>query len=462
MATRRQLLAGLGAAGLMGGGVAQGAPMPLPVMRSWKGRGRITVLATGYGDPRLPPGTDDAEALLLATALADRGERTFVSASGVPGSSQTGDVALSLQSIRPELEVIDGGADAFDDVMAFARVAWGLAPPNNPAFLARRLSLALTPFALEHGALADYDKLRNDAFKRRNEARASLEKVAQAHIVGLARRAVIVTCALGAEGLCEALAAAGRGGQLVATEEGRTLVEGEALFWAGVEAGLPEPGDEGLMPWARALKPFHEAFQRWPGREGFARAIEASTDHTAVLQGALAAQVAEAAALLEARGLARWPEGLPVHVGTGDTHAMSYDTFTHRLKVAPVVQELSLPMTAAVLLHELVHVDDVAAAAAYLGTDPRGVALLIDRLPVGIGTGVLCTMEDHAYHREVAAVPTLGLRLPDPEEDGDDSVEGQLGRMLAVLRDAGPGSSRWLGLVDRFVGVSTAGSPEGG
>jgi hypothetical protein len=457
--TRRQVLRGLSAYGLVGWcSVAVAAPMRLPVIRTWKGRGRITVLATGHGDPRVPPGADDAEALLLATALADDRERTFVSASGVPESEGgMGDVARSLQSIRPELEVLDGATGEFDDMMAFARVAWGLAPTNNQAFRARRLALALTPFALEHPALADYDKLRNDAFVRADKARDAMAKAALERIAGLPRRAVIVTRALGAAQLCDLLKASGLGGRLVATEEGRTLLEGEELFWTGVEAGLPEPGMEGLMPWARAMGPFHEAFERWPGRAGFTASIAESSEDTPVLEGALRDQVEAAAALLEARGLAPWPEGLPVHVGTGETHAMSYDSFTHRLKVAPVVAELSVPMTAAVLLHELVHVADVAAAAAHLGTDPKGFALLIDRLPLGISTGVLCTMEDHAYHREVAAIPTLGLRLPDPDDETLEGVEGQLGRMLAVLRDAGPGTSRWLALVDRFVGVARQG-----
>lgn len=419
------------------------------------------MLATGFGDPRLPPGTDDAEALLLATALADARPRTVLAASGVPPSEPpaTGDVARTLLGLRPDLDLRDGGTEDFEAVMALAQVAWSLGPPDNQAFRARRLALALTPFAIPHPALPNYEEIRIEALARRDEAHQALDSAVAQRVEALPRKALVVTRALGAGRLCDALEAAGRGGRLVTTGEGRTLLEGEELFWAGVGAGLPEPKEEGLMPWARALGPFHEAFQRWPGRARFTEGVAAVAPDSPPLAGPLRDHVLAAAELLAARGLAELPADLPLHEGTGTSHAMSYDSFTHRLKVSAVVAELSVPLAAAVLLHELVHVEDVGRAAAHLGTDPRGFALLIDRLPVGIGTGVLCCMEDHAYHREIQAVPTLGIRLPDPEADAVEGPQGRLEHMLAVLMDAGPASSTWLALIDGFVGIAREGGP---
>jgi hypothetical protein len=57
----------------------------------------------------------------------------------------------------------------------------------------------------------------------------------------------------------------------------------------------------------------------------------------------------------------------------------------------------------------------------------------------------------------VQAVPNLGLRLPDPEVEPIDN-EGRILQMLAMLNDAGPGSSRWLAAVDSFVGIATRAS----
>ncbi len=441
---------------------AEARAVSLPETRRWKGRGAITVLATAHGDPRVPPGVDAEEAMLLATTLADGRARRFVDGSGVPlagpdGSPSPGDLVGTLARLRPDLEVTRGSHGEHGEVQALAKVAWGLAPPGNQAFRARRLALAQMPFGLEHPAIEGYRELRGDALVRMEAARQALAAAAVERVAGLPRRGVLVVKALGAASLCELLEASGIGGRLVATEPARTLLDSEELFWAGIGAGLPEPGEEGLMPWARALKPFHEAFQLWPGREAFAQGVAASTVSTPELTGPLREQVQAAAELLAARSLMAWPEGLPIHQAPPGMHAMSYDSFTHRLKVSPVVAELSLPLTAAVLLHELVHVADVAEATAWMGTDPRGFALLVDRLPVGIATGVLCSMEDHAYHREVQAVPNLGLRLPDPEVEPIDN-EGRILQMLAMLNDAGPGSSRWLAAVDSFVGIATRAS----
>lgn len=261
--TRRRCLVGLGAVGLSAPfGARAGSEPDLPTVRRWRGRGHITVVATSFGDVRLPPGVDDAEALWIANTLVAKGRPQLVAASGVPAEEPPlpGDVARVVAGLCDGCTVQDGGRSEFDAVMELADVAWGLESVEDDLFRARRVALAMTPFALNSRAIDAYAQQRSEALTQVGAATEAIDAAVAMRVAALPRQAIVMTRALGASRLCDALEAAGRGGRLLATEEARTLLDGEDLFWAGMEAGLPQPGEEGLMPWARSLEGFFAAF----------------------------------------------------------------------------------------------------------------------------------------------------------------------------------------------------------
>jgi hypothetical protein len=124
--------------------------------------------------------------------------------------------------------------------------------------------------------------------------------------------------------------------------------------------------------------------------------------------------------------------------------AMSYDAFHHRLRVSRRLEGWPEPLVAAVLLHELVHVADVRAAAEALQTDPHGWAMILDTLPVGIGRDIRLSMEAHAYGVELDALAGLGVTLPRPGAAPGDSDAARTQAMLATLATVDRSSVAWV------------------
>jgi hypothetical protein len=446
MTTRRAFLAGLLAAYPATAWPRGPAPEP---RRSWPGSGAVTVLAVTEGDPRASAPGDDTEAALLAAWLVD-GEDLVVRMSGVPDGETAGaDLARALMAQRPGLDLREGDTAGFSDLQALFRVVRGLTDPNNPIFRARRLALA--DRALLADATENYLEQRGEAFARRDRVAADQQGRALLLASDLPRRALVITRALGAQALCDALEAAGRGGRLFATDAAAALIGEEPIFWSMFEAGLPPLG-AGLAPWIEALRPAQAAMAAWPGRASFLAQIEQAVPQRPALEEALVARVQEASRHLERCGLPGLPADVALRGGAKPTSLMTYDSFLHSVQVHPSVAAMSLPLVAAALHHELTHVADSAEVAAALGVDRRGVMLLLDYLPPGIGYGVMASFEDHAYRVELEALDTIGLALPALDGALDDTPEGGATAFLAQLAAAGPGTIPWMALVDSTLG----------
>ena len=433
----------------------------------------MVVIATTHGDPRVRAGREGTEAFDLALAAYAEGRRHFVAATGTRGDpglalvaqrpaeerramlraglvhGVSDDVArLAGASFPDEVVVVEGGHDEAGPLADAAAVAQRLHSPRDDLFRRRRV-------AMSRGDLraAGYSDVRGSGLVRVDAGEMALARAMAARAAAAPDDAVMVASSLGAPVLCDALQAAGRGGQLVAGPLAAAALGDAPLWWGMLRAGLPEPGDDSLVPWARALVPYLAALKAWPSRDEVAARIEAEVGpRPPVLppRHPLRRHVERAAKRLRKEGFDHAID-VPLVEASNPALVMSYDTLHDCVTVAEAVAELPEPLTAALLLHELVHVRQVSEACAVLGVTPRDLALALDTLPLGVGVGIRCAMEDLAYREEVSVLSALGLSLPDPAAPAGDGTEGSLLQLLAMLDALPYGSKGWLRLIDSLV-----------
>jgi hypothetical protein len=473
--TRRHLLATLLAAAAWPAG-ATTLPSTSSSARSWGGRGRVRVLATAHGDPRLARGADGTHGLNHCLRFVEQGATTFVAATGTRRDEGLDKVAeLPMIDRRRVVEmglakgVPDDAARLVDlvvDGVHLVETGHGerralyeantvyrrLVRADDDTFGRRRVAMARG-----RATEAEWGAVRASGLRRVGAAREAVEEALQRHVhtvaelVSQGHEPVVVTHALVAPELASALAEAGLAGELHATPPAAEVLDDAPLWWAAMLAGLPDPTGAGLADWADALAPFADALRAWPGlaaAEAGIREMVGPAPPPLLRSDPRARAVRRAQRLLKRTGL---PHEIPTGLASSDSEVlgMSYDALHDVVTVSAAVADLPTPLVAAMLHHELVHVREVADAAARWSATPLTFALVVDLLPLGIGLGVRCTMEDVAYRDEVRVMGRLGVDL---DSTGlADGPRADVVDLLATLKAAPYGSAAWLQLVDRLV-----------
>lgn len=341
-----------------------------------------------------------------------------------------------------------------ETVLALRRFAALVADPD--ASLAGLRDLVLAGVAPPR-AVESYAALRTESFERIAAYRHAGTRIA---VEALRERGTVVLEVPGvrASDVAARLVSGGATVLVVRPAELADLPD-PALWWAGLEAALPPvlPSEDGLPSfdgWIAALQPHAAAVAAWDGADAVRATIRAASEPPM----ALAADdplrpVLEAAARQTGAPELRWAGGS--RAGT----PMSYDPLYDVLRVDAGVAGLPPDLVAAVLVHESTHVRDLRRAAAALGTDPAGWALLHDTLPPGVMRGISLLAEDRAFRAELASLETARTWLPEPRAAErtlrDPAATGaeRLRATLAVLEDAGPGTFRWAREIGRMVPV---------
>jgi hypothetical protein len=240
------------------------------------------------------------------------------------------------------------------------------------------------------------------------------------------------------------------------------------VWWARLRAALPAPAPaEGRLPaftpWVEALRPHVAALTTWDEAEAIRADIRAQVGPP---PPELSADDPRRAAVLAAAHRLRdgLVPGLDATTVLGDPVAtvgtlrlcerpmvdtpMSYDPLFDVLKVDAWVADLPVDLVAVVLAHELVHVHDIRAAAASLGTDTAGWAFAHDTLPLGVARGISLLEEDRAFRAEIELVRAWSVTVPsvaDADRDlgSDATPEARLRATLGLLGDQ-PGSLHWM------------------
>lgn len=422
----------------------------------------VVVVDVPSGDPRASGQRGAAE---VVRVLLDAGATGARLASG-DGADE---LARSVGSDR--VHVLPGGDEGH--VLAMRRVTALVAEPLSPFALSRDLVVAGIAPA---DAVRAWQALREDGLARYDLAEGLLAETG-AHLAAtaLAEDGPVVLGVPGPAAPTTVAELQAAGATLVHVRPGDLGGLPDLDLWrAGLRAGLPATvPPEGDLPslagWMEALRPHAAAVARWEDREEVRRAILAEVGGPpAELPPAdpRRAAVTEAARRLQGQiPVLPDPEALLATVRLCDRPkpgtAMSYDALFDAIKVGDWVLELDPDLVAVVLAHELVHAHDAHGAAASLGTDPAGWALLLDTLPLGVGASVTLATEDRAYRVEAGLLDALGDGLPSAAEaerirsDREAPPPDVLRSTLAALHATPVGTVEWLQLVSDLTPLPT-------
>lgn len=429
----------------------------------------VVIVAVAHGDPRLPRGVDGTQAIDLLEGLRADGYTQFVAGTGTPPDAGLAmletlppeqrraalregirqgipeDPARLLAVLDDATAAIEGGHGEHPALLELAAAHPRLTQHTDPLFALRRRALAGGPDGTR------YRDIRRDLLAVLHNAQSALSQATAARVSEVVPGQVLVVAALAARDVQLGLTNRGLPCRVVATSRAQALLEDSHLWWAQLRSALPSPGGAGLDPWIEAVGPVVVELATWKHRGAVLRAIVAQTGPAPLplptadpvrLHLELAAKLLtpEQRALLQQVELTSRPQS---------AFAVSYDSFHDILRMSPWIPELPLPLSAALLVHELVHVRDTRAAAAALGITPRDWALMLDTSPYGVTYGLHCTTESAAYAVEVAALGPLGVDL----DTAQGPKERSLKTMLAELSKHEPTSAAWRSLIDSIVGV---------
>ena len=428
------------------------------------------------GDPRLPARAEGTEAFELLEKLTEDAARPVRVVTAVPIDPDTGLAALAAQPLERRREIVLRGlragiqedparllaqtaperihlvevaGDARTPLHKLNNVVRQLHPPGTRPWMRRRVALATGD-----GRDGDYGNVRRTGLQRAANGRQAVDDLlGRVHAHAHDGTIVVVPAVLAVE-VAEHLEGHGVGGALFApTRAGQHLWDAP-MWWSLVTAGLP-PADRSdpMAAWAEALQPHAAALAQWRGRPQLLREIDHRTAPVTEPSREVARVVRRALREVERSGHdpRTHPSPLPIVVLDDPELAMSYDAFHHRLKVAPWVTEVDPALVLVMLVHELVHVEQVAQLAAAFAGTPRDVALVLDTVGIGIASGLRATMEDLAYRTELEVAEAIGLTLPAPGGSEGTTPEDRLRHMLARLGALPYGSPDWLRLIDGLV-----------